>query len=167
MTLFAGTNKAGTWRASLTIPAGTSGIHYVCFQAADIAGNTTRIAWAIQQELSPPPDTAKPVVVDGSSEMVSGWSGYLGQTPLISAVATDNSAVKRVTFFLYAQGVLLNSFPATLYSGTTTNGVWRATLEFRGTDFTGNWEIKAEAYDEAGNTSGIVLLRLVPVSARS
>jgi hypothetical protein len=50
MTLVAGTNKAGTWRASLAIPVGTSGTHYVCFQAIDFSQNETRIAWAIRQE---------------------------------------------------------------------------------------------------------------------
>ena len=47
MRIYAGSNKAGAWRATLTIPAGTTGTHYVGFRAIDFAGNETRVAWAI------------------------------------------------------------------------------------------------------------------------
>jgi hypothetical protein len=111
-----------------------------------------------------PPDTAKPVVVDGSSEMVSGWSYYLGMTPVLSLIATDNVGVSRVTVSVIANGVLVSTHLGSLFSGPASNGIWRANLSFTGSDFVGNWQLKAVAYDAAGNSSSEVLLREIPVS---
>ena len=50
MTLVAGTNKGGTWRATIAIPAGTTGTHYVGFRGVDLLGNTGPVfSWAILQ----------------------------------------------------------------------------------------------------------------------
>ncbi len=111
-----------------------------------------------------PVDTLNPNVQDGSSEMVSGWTGYLGMTPVLSLIAVDNVGVRSVSVSLYVNDALINTSQATLYSGSNTNGVWRATLNFSGSDYIGNWQIRATATDLSGNASTQRLLREIPVS---
>ena len=154
MTLFAGTNKAGTWRASLTIPAGTSGIHYVCFQATDIAGNTTRIAWAIQQELSPPPDTAKPVVVDGSGT-INKSSGTAESQFIVTFRATDDVGVNDISGIIRnAQGEVVTVRGSNQRSsGTALDGIWTVTVTVPTGTPLGQYSIFGRAQD-LGNNAG-------------
>ena len=164
MTLFAGTNKAGTWRASLTIPAGTSGIHYVCFQATDIAGNTTRIAWAIEQGQSVPlPDTTRPVISSGS---ISKASAKFGESITFTFTASDNVGVA------YCHGIVYgpDDYPVfeagnsscSLISGTAASGTYRATVNVPSTVYKGGvtennpigvYKIFANAQDAATNST--------------
>lgn len=124
-----------------------------------------RIARVLTGAYCPKPaDTINPYVMDGSSEMVSGWTYYLGMTPVLSLVAVDDVGVKSVSVSLYVNDTLINTSQATLYSGSNTNGVWRATLNFSGSDYIGNWQIRATATDLSGNVSTQRLLREIPVS---
>jgi hypothetical protein len=94
------------------------------------ATSTTKSFVFVLPNQTPTPDVTKPIVVDGSSEMVSGWTMYVGMTPVLSLEATDNVGVVKVSVSLVANSTVIGNFPAVLYSGTKTNGVWRVNLNF-------------------------------------
>ena len=106
--------------------------------------------------------------------MVSGWSGNYGMTPILSLEAIDNIGVSRIQVVLKANNVAVNSTSASLHStgplktGTCPNsyqcGIWRVQMNFSGSDFRGNWQIFATAWDSSNNQSTEVLLREIPLS---
>lgn len=117
-------------------------------------------------------------VFDGSSETVPtprGWTGKLEMTPVLSLEVADNVGVSSVSVSLEANGVVVGTFSATLYSNGPLLtgicptghkcGIWRVNLSFTGSSFVGNWKIYAVAKDSAGNQSTRVLLREIPVSS--
>jgi hypothetical protein len=89
----------------------------------------------------------------------------LGMTPVLSFTATDNVGVSRVTVSVIANGVLVSTHQGSLFSGSAINGVWRANLSFSGNDYVGTWQLKAVAFDSAGNASTEFVLREIPVSS--
>ncbi len=107
--------------------------------------------------------------------MVSGWTFNYGITPILSLEAIDNLGVSRVQVVLKANNVPVNSTSATLLStgplktGTCPNsyqcGIWRAQMNFSGSDFRGNWQIFATAWDSSNNQSAEVLLREIPIGS--
>ena len=147
----------------------SGGTTYKVYLVATDSAGATKISSALTVTTSAPVgyiDSIKPIIVDGSSEMVSspgGWS--IGQTKTLSLIAADNIGVQRVAVTLIANNITVGSFDATLYSGTTSDGVWRVQLQFTGSTFVGNWQISATAWDAAGNQSTQVLLREIPISA--
>ena len=147
----------------------SGGTTYKVYLVATDSAGATKISSALTVTTLAPAgyiDSIKPIIVDGSSEMVSspgGWS--IGQTKTLSLIAADNIGVQRVAVTLIANNITVGSFDATLYSGTTSEGVWRVQLQFTGSTFVGNWQISATAWDAAGNQSTQVLLREIPISA--
>lgn len=161
-----GTVQNGTYSVTLQTPlSAINGEGFnVQIRATDAAGNFSDWVGVGTFTVANPPDTLNPNIEDGSSEMVSGWSGNLGQTPVLSLIAVDNVGVTSVVVSLYVNDTQVNTSQAVLYSGSRTKGVWRATLNFSGSEFVGNWQIRAVATDSAGNQSTQRLLREVPVA---
>jgi hypothetical protein len=169
------TNSAGT--IITTVPTGsnqtyitglTGSTTYKVYLVATDSSGATKLSNALTVTTLAPAsasDSIKPVVVDGSSEMVSGWTMKIGMTPTLSLIATDNVGVENVTVTLIANNLTVGTFNASLFSGTKANGVWRVQLSFTGSTFVGNWKVSAIATDAAGNQSTQILLREIPVSA--
>ncbi|MTA53008.1 MAG: trypsin-like serine protease, partial [Actinobacteria bacterium] len=169
------TNSAGT--IITTVPTGsnqtyitglTGSTTYKVYLVATDSSGATKLSNALTVTTLAPAsasDSIKPVVVDGSSEMVSGWTMKIGMTPTLSLIATDNVGVENVTVTLIANNLTVGTFNASLFSGTKANGVWRVQLSFTGSTFVGNWKVSAIATDAAGNQSTQILLREIPVSS--
>jgi secreted trypsin-like serine protease len=169
------TNSAGT--IITTVPTGsnqtyitglTGSTTYKVYLVATDSSGATKLSNALTVTTLAPAsasDSIKPVVVDGSSEMVSGWTMKIGMTPTLSLIATDNVGVENVTVTLIANNLTVGTFNASLFSGTKANGVWRVQLSFTGSTFVGNWKVSAIATDAAGNQSTQSLLREIPVSS--
>jgi len=171
------TNSAGT--IITTVPTGsnqtyitglTGGTTYRVYLVATDSSGASKLSSALTVTTSVPAgyiDSIKPIIMDGSSEMVStpgGWTGTIGMTPTLSLIAADNIGVERVVVTLVANNSTVGSFEATLYRGSKAEGEWRTQLQFTGAA-AGTWKIYATAWDAKGNQSTQVLLREISVSA--